>query len=138
MQNDFTPGREDAGRDRAPRLDEGKMLEREVPIARREMAADVHAWLDGDLSEAEARAAGASREVEFWNRISAEAAVRRQVRTPAHVLPAIMEALPQTAPTASAAWFRREITISPARAIALGAGIAAAASALTAALLHTR
>jgi hypothetical protein len=137
MHNDFTPGREDAGRERAPRPEEGKTLEREVPIAKRELAADVHAWLDGELSETELRAAGASREVEFWTRIGAEAAQRRQVRTPAHVLPAIMEALPQTTPTA-ATWFQREITISPARAIALGAGIAAAASAITAALLQSR
>ena len=138
MQNDFTPGRDDAGRERAPRTDEHKTLEREVPIAKRQLAADVHAWLDGEMTETQARAAGASREIEFWNRITAEAAQRRQVRTPAHVLPAIMEALPQVAPSTTTSWFQREITVTPARAIALGASIAAAASAITAALLSSR
>jgi hypothetical protein len=139
MQNDFNPtgGREDAGRERAPRPDEQRMLEREVPITKRGLAADVHSWLDGELSESELRAAGGAREVEFWSRIGLEAAQRRQVRTPPHVLPAIMQALPHDAPVAST-WLHREITITPAKAIAIGAGLAAAASALTAALLRAR
>ncbi len=54
---------------------------------------EVHQWLDGEASEAEARRADA-RETELWNKISDETARRGRMTTPAPVLDRLMAAIP--------------------------------------------
>jgi predicted phage tail protein len=53
----------------------------------------IHQWLDGELSESEARKADA-RQVAMWSRIAVETDQRRRMTTPAHVAANIMAALP--------------------------------------------
>jgi hypothetical protein len=101
-------GREHAGRDRKA----APLSDREVPLGRRRTPAAVHAWLDGELSENEARRADTTRDIEFWNRLNEQAEARRQMRTPAHLQAQIMAALPHTAPAASTSWMRRTVELS--------------------------
>ena len=93
----------DAGNGGLPRRDaasEGSladrpMADREVPVpGTGDASADaIHLWLDGDLSEAEARH-GDAKTVEFWSRMAQETERRRRMTTPAHVAGRIMAALP--------------------------------------------
>ena len=53
----------------------------------------VHQWLDGEGSEAEARRADA-RETELWAKISDETERRGRMMTPAPVLDRLMHAIP--------------------------------------------
>jgi len=71
------------------------MVDREVPLpgAGDESAVAVHQWLDGDLTEADARR-GDAKAVEFWSRMAPETERRRRMTTPAHVAGSIMAALP--------------------------------------------
>jgi hypothetical protein len=98
------------------------MSDREVPLNRHRTPALVHAWLDGDVAEAEVRQGEMVRDVEFWNRISEQSEARRQMRTPVHLQARIMEALPQTAQVTSAEpWYQRSLEVSPLVAAAVGA-----------------
>ena len=54
---------------------------------------EVHQWLDGEGSEAEARRADA-RETELWAKISDETERRGRMTTPAPVLDRLMQAIP--------------------------------------------
>ncbi len=69
---------------RTPAQAEPQALDREVPLASRELPQAVHAWLDGD-PVAESSLSGAEREVQLWTKISEEAGRRRRMITPAHV-----------------------------------------------------
>lgn len=69
---------------RTPAQAEPQALDREVPIASRELSSAVHSWLDGE-PVAEASLSGAEREVQLWTKISEEAGRRRRMVTPAHV-----------------------------------------------------
>ena len=71
------------------------LADREVPLpgASADSSMALHAWLDGDLAEGEARRAD-QRQVEFWNRLNSETERRRRMTTPAHVADRIMAALP--------------------------------------------
>jgi hypothetical protein len=71
------------------------MADREVPVPGTgdASATAIHQWLDGDLSEAEARR-GDAKTVEFWSRMATETERRRRLTTPAHVVGRIMGALP--------------------------------------------
>ena len=117
------------------------LTDREVPLpqdlgeATRVLAPAVHAWLDGDLPEASVRRGDTARDVEFWKMISGEAERRRHARMPVSLESKIMEALPHTLPVMITPWHRREFVITPGKAVAIGAGIAAATAALTALLL---
>lgn len=95
------PDRPSLGRD-AGRPDATRPLaDREVPLPGAELGAAppaVHAWLDGEGTEGEARLADA-RQVALWARINEETAARRRMVTPAHVSARIMDALPAAAPT---------------------------------------
>ena len=126
MFNAFDPkgSPEPIGRDRADRGPEQQPLaDREVPIGFAVTPAGVHEWLDGELPEAEVRRADSTRHVEFWNRLNAEAAVRRDMKTPVHVQAQIMAAIaPQTA-TVAEPWFRRSMTVNPIVALAAAAGL---------------
>ena len=50
-------------------------------------------WLDGDATEVDARRSD-TKQVDLWNRISAETDRRRRMATPAHLSAQIMAALP--------------------------------------------
>ena len=126
-------GAAEDGRNRPRQSAEARPLtDREVPLGRPGMSAEVHAWLDGELPESSVRKAELSRDVELWSRVNAETARRRQLKTPAHVQAAIMAALPQAAPQAVTPWFEREIVVTPMTAVASMVGIAAVAATITA------
>lgn len=86
------------GRDLPQRTAAGEPLarrahsDREVPLPSGSSTA-IHQWLDGDLSETDARRAD-DGQVEFWSRVSVETARRRRLTTPAHIAGQIMAALP--------------------------------------------
>ena len=126
MFNSFDPkgAPEPTGRDRADRVSEQQPLaDREVPIGFAVTPAGVHEWLDGDASETDIRRADSTRHIEFWNRLNAEATVRREVRTPAHVQAAIMAAISPAKATVVEPWFRRDVALNPVVALATAAGL---------------
>ena len=93
----------DLGRDLPKRDTNGDaadrpLMDREVPLPGMEASNDpamlaIHQWLDGDLSESDARRADA-KQVAMWSRISTETDQRRRMTTPTHVAANIMAALP--------------------------------------------
>lgn len=89
-----------------PGADEARLTDREVPLPGTEALgstpAAVHAWLDGEGTEADARLADAGQ-VALWNMIGQETAVRRRMTTPADLQARIMDALPAAAPAAAMA-----------------------------------
>lgn len=93
------------GRDAARPANGAPLADREVPLPGNEpfgtTPAAVHAWLDGEASEADARAADA-RQVALWNRIESETQGRRRMTTPAYVSQRIMDALPDARPSVAA------------------------------------
>jgi hypothetical protein len=110
------------------------LADREVPIPGAELGATpaaIHAWLDGEGSEADARLADA-RQVALWNRIADETSARRRMVTPAHVQANIMNALPAAAPAkvvaataAPIAAATGMIALSPVSAMLAAAGLLA-------------
>lgn len=58
---------------------------------------EVHQWLDGEASEAEARRADA-RDTEMWAKIQGETERRGRMTTPAPVLDRLMAAIPAEPP----------------------------------------
>ena len=60
---------------------------------------EVHQWLDGEATEAEARRADA-RETEMWAKIQGETERRGRMTTPAPVLDRLMAAIPAEPPPA--------------------------------------
>ena len=137
MQNEFNApdGRGETRRTRAHEEESHVVGDREVPLVRKGLTGDVHAWLDGELPETTLRQSGATKQVEFWNQIGAEMSARREVKTPTHVAAQIMAALPATTPALITPWYRREMVVTPGRAVAIGTAIAAAAAAVTAAIV---
>lgn len=127
MFNAFDPkgAPEPTGRDRADRAPEQQqpLADREVPIGFAVTPAGVHEWLDGDASETEVRRADSTRHIEFWNRLNAEAAVRREMKTPIHVQAQIMAAIAPARATAVEPWFRRDMAVKPIVALAAAAGL---------------
>jgi hypothetical protein len=111
-----------------------RLTDREVPLGQSHISAAVHAWLDGELPESAVRGES-KRELEFWQRITAETAVRREVRTPPHVQAQIMAALPQTAPAMLSPWWRRELVVSPKVAITAAASLVALGAAASAVVI---
>lgn len=114
------------------------LADREVPLTGNATRADIHAWLDGELSEAEVRRGDAVRDVDFWLRVDREVQVRREMKTPAHVLDRIMDALPMAAPEAALPWWKRPFTVTPTTAIVATAGALAIGAALGAAVIRSR
>ena len=137
MHNEFNApdGRAEPRRIRAQDEDAQVVADREVPLVDKGLTGDVHAWLDGELPETTLRQSGATQQVEFWNRLGAEMAARREVKTPTHVAAQIMAALPATTPSIITPWYRREMVVTPGKAVAIGTAIAAAAAAVTAAIV---
>ena len=105
-RHEANEGRADAGqnlehRDAAgdrPQADR-PLADREVPLPGSMTAADgaavaINQWLDGEVTEADARRAD-SKQVELWNRIASETERRKRMVTPAYVAANIMAALPE-------------------------------------------
>jgi hypothetical protein len=126
---DGQSGRELPHRDAAGEspLADRPMADREVPLPGTPggSALALHQWLDGDLSEGEARRADA-RQVEFWSRMTTETDRRRRMTTPSHVTAQIMAALPDRevslradAPLATPA---RANGVATSTAMVIGAG----------------
>jgi hypothetical protein len=113
------------------------IADREVPLNGRATPEMIHAWLDGEVSETVVRHGEAVRDVDFWLRIEREVHVRREMKTPVHVMERIMESLPAARPEA-APWWRRQITMSPMIAVAAAIGAAAVGAALSVAVLRAR
>ncbi|MBU6367150.1 MAG: hypothetical protein KJT01_13140 [Gemmatimonadetes bacterium] len=80
--------------------------DREVPLPAFASAdgsqAAIHAWLDGEASEAEAHGAAADR-VRFWRELTVQVEVHRTRSAPASLLQAVMAALPSVPPAAQLA-----------------------------------
>lgn len=112
-----------------------QIADREVPLTGRTTPESIHAWLDGELAETAVRQSDAVRDVDFWLRIEREVQVRREMKTPVHVMERIMESLPSHAPDA-APWWRRQITMSPMIAIAAAMGAVAVGAAIGVAVMR--
>jgi len=131
------PDRPSLGRDAGRPINDAPLADREVPLPGAELGgtpAAVHAWLDGDATEADARLADA-KQVALWNRISEETSARRRMVTPAHVQANIMNALPTATPSLSTtvsavaapvAAATGMIALSPITAVLSAAGLIAA------------
>jgi len=104
-QNEAHNDRNDLGHDMPHRdaagdrpIADRPLADREVPLPGMAASDDpsvlaIHQWLDGDLSESDARRADA-KQVALWNRIAVDTDQRRRMATPAHVAANIMAALP--------------------------------------------
>ncbi|MDB4917030.1 MAG: hypothetical protein JWM95_4674 [Gemmatimonadetes bacterium] len=124
--------RERTGRSERP------LADREVPLAppSTTIAAAVHAWLDGETPERDARRGEWSRDVDFWKKMDSDLARRRRMRTPAHLQAQIMAAIPQHTPQVITPWWRREFVVTPSAAIVAVVTLMAASAFATAMILH--
>ena len=113
------------------------MADREVPLNGRATSETVHAWLDGELSETAVRHGDAVRDVDFWLRIEREVQVRREMKTPVHVMERIMEALPADAPEATS-WWRRTLNVTPMVALVAALGAVAIGAVIGAMVMRAR
>ena len=141
-RHEANEGRADAGqnlehRDAAgdrPQADR-PLADREVPLPGSMTAADgaavaINQWLDGEVTEADARRAD-SKQVELWNRIASETERRKRMVTPAYVAANIMAALPEkrieaqatTANTLATSVVGAEHGLSMNTVVAIGAGL---------------
>lgn len=91
------------------------MADREVPLPGLAAADDpsmvaIHQWLDGDVTESDARRVD-TKLVDMWSQVADETARRRRMVTPSYVAANIMNALPDKQMTANVA---TTTTVSPA------------------------
>jgi hypothetical protein len=115
-------GRADGNRDSIKHESNGSPLsDREVPLTSRRTPAVVQAWLDGEVTMADAVRGDAAKDVEFWNRLNEQAEERRHMRTPVHVQQRIMEAIPRSAPVVESGWFQRQSHVSNGMLVVIGA-----------------
>ena len=139
MRDNLHSDGQDDGRKRdRSGLPQRPMADREVPIGppSSTIPAEVHAWLDGELTEREARRAGWSRDVDFWRRLDDELASRRGMTTPRKLGAQIMSAIPNRSPQITDPWWRREIVVTPQNAMVLVVALVAIAVGVTAVLLR--
>ena len=110
------------------------LADREVPLGppTTSIADAVHAWLDGEATESQARRGESGRDIDFWKRLDEDLVARRRLRTPAHLHAQIMNALPMHAPTLITPWWRREFVVTPSSAIVVGTALVVMAAAATA------
>lgn len=125
-------------RERGAGQPERPLADREVPLGppSTTIAEAVHAWLDGETPERDARRGEWSRDVDFWKRLDDDLVTRRRLRTPAGLQARIMDAIPQHAPTLITPWWRREFVVTPSSAIVAAATLMAIAVAGTAILMR--
>jgi hypothetical protein len=108
----------------------GRMVDREVPITGAasmsisDVPDEIHQWLDGDISERVARRVD-NRNADLWARISEETGRRRRMQTPSQFSERVMAVLPSKAPS-RLEMLARPFKITPATAVAVGAGLVAA------------
>jgi hypothetical protein len=115
------PSRERGDRAADPR---GPLPDREVPLAPIATSDVIHRWLDGELAEPTGLRGDASRSVEFWRRIGEETERRSRMVTPPHVAARIMASLPdQATARATTPWWRKELQLSPAAALAVAISV---------------
>ncbi len=115
-------GRADDNRDSLKHESNGSPLsDREVPLTPRRTPAVVQAWLDGEVTMADAVRGDAAKDVEFWNRLNEQAEERRHMRTPVHVQQRIMEAIPRSAPVTESGWLQRQSQVSNGMLVVVGA-----------------
>jgi hypothetical protein len=107
---------------------ERPLADREVPLGppSTPIAVAVHAWLDGETPERDARRGESSRDVDFWKKMDADLARRRRMRTPAHLHAQIMNAIPQHTPQLITPWWRREFVVTPSSALVAAVTLMAA------------
>jgi hypothetical protein len=124
----------DAAGDR-PQADR-PLADREVPLPGLTAATDgaalaINHWLDGDVTEADARRAD-SKQVDMWKLVAAETDRRKRMVTPAHVAANIMAALPEkqtqavvakAVSTTTVSQVETERGLSVNMAAAIGAGL---------------
>lgn len=117
---------------------ERPLTDREVPLGppRSSMAEAIHAWLDGEATESQARRSNSGRDVDFWKRLDEDLAARRRLRTPSHLHAQIMNALPMHAPTLITPWWRREFVVTPSSAFVVATTLVVMAAAATALVLR--
>ena len=132
---------ETEGEGRTPeraRFPERPVADREVPLGppSTTIPGAVHAWLDGETPERDARHGEWSRDVDFWKKMDADLARRRRMRTPAHLQAQIMAAIPQHAPQLITPWWRREFVVTPTSAIVAVIALMAASAFATALVMH--
>jgi hypothetical protein len=126
------------GRKRERPHREQPLADREVPLGppSATIAQAVHAWLDGETPERDARLGEWNRDVEFWKRVDDDLAMRRRLRTPAGFEAKVMAAIPQHAPQVITPWFKREFVVTPSSALIIGAALMAGTAAITSLLLR--
>ena len=129
----------DAAMDRS--IADRPLADREVPLPGMAAADDptmvaIHQWLDGDLSEVDARRAD-TKQVDMWTKIAGETEQRRRMTTPTYVAANIMAALPEkqiakvtATATATNAMVAPAAGMSTNMVIAVGAGMLALGIAL--------
>jgi hypothetical protein len=118
-RNDKVAGREPV--QRKERATE-QLYDREVPLNGGSTHSLLHEWLDGEVDAMRASEVEGKSKVELWTRINAESEMLRRRVTPVGVQQRIMASLPDT-PTAS--WWKQQMTITPASAIAIGVALLA-------------
>jgi hypothetical protein len=135
MRDDLSfDGLDEGGKRERPGQPRRPLTDREVPLGPPSTSINdaVHAWLDGEATESQARRLESNREVDFWKRLDEDLAARRRLRTPAHLQAQIMNALPMHAPTLITPWWRRELVVTPSSAIIVATTLVVMAAAATA------
>jgi hypothetical protein len=125
---DRSSARENPGRSKRGRQDlpASPLSDREVPIGVARTSDLVNAWLDGDIPESQVMGTESARTVDFWKRLDRDLETRRMMTTPSHVQQKIMDALPETTPSASVSpWWGRSMSVSPIAVAAAAAGLLA-------------
>jgi hypothetical protein len=139
MRDDLhSDGRDDGRKRDRSGLSQRPMADREVPIGPRSstIPAAVHAWLDGESTEREARRAGWSRDVDFWRRLDDDLASRRGMTTPRNLGAQIMSAIPTRLPQSIDPWWRRDLVVTPQHVLVAVVALVAIAVLATALLLR--
>jgi hypothetical protein len=120
-RNDKVAGREPVQRKDKP---SEPLYDREVPLNGGSSHGLLHDWLDGEVDVMRASEVEGKSKVELWTRINAESEMLRRRVTPVGVQQRIMASLPETPGTASH-WWKRQMTITPVAAAAIGVALLA-------------
>ena len=129
-RNDKISGREPVKRQEKPAE---QMYDREVPLNGNSGHTMLHDWLDGEVDVMRASEIEGKSKVELWTRINAESEMLRRRVTPVHVQQRIMASLPDKPGTATS-WWKRQVTVTPVFAIAIGVALLAAGALIIQAL----
>jgi hypothetical protein len=116
----FERNEKSVNRDPAQRKEKSseQLYDREVPLNGVSGHTLLHDWLDGEVDAMRASEVEGKSKVELWTRINAESEMLRRRVTPVGVQQRIMASLPDTPGTASN-WWKQQLTITPAAAVAI-------------------